>query len=129
MTSSSHSYQPYWTTGRPGGKPAKAPRFRVTVHRKMYSRWSELAERVGIESAQQFWDHVAMSPDKIPTLNNSCILRGKAGKPVGPGWSNTIHYEVSSMARIDYQFNKEYVGVKGDKHPVVRILAINYSSH
>jgi hypothetical protein len=50
--------------------------------------------------------------------------------PKGPGWSRTTHYELSSMARVDYQYNNSYcVCDDGDAHAVVAILTINYSSH
>ena len=71
-----------------------------------------------------------MTPGEIPALNSSCILRGAAGKPQGEGWSRTIHYEVSSMARINYQFHTAYrTNPDGDAHRGVAILTINYTSH
>jgi hypothetical protein len=58
------------------------------------------------------------------------VLRGKAGEPMGPGFSHTIHYEISGAGRIDYQYHDAYPGgAKGDPHPVVFIRAINLSSH
>jgi hypothetical protein len=48
---------------------------------------------------------------------------------MAPGFSRTIHYEISGAGRIDYQFNDNYLGVRGDPHPVVFIRAINLSSH
>lgn len=125
-----HAYHPLWVTARPAGKPQIAPIYRVLVERKFYRQWLELPVRVGIEAATQFWDHVAMTPGEIPAINGSCILRGTAGKPKGDGWSRTIHYEVSSMARINYQYHNAYqTSPDGDAHPVVAILTINYSSH
>lgn len=83
-----------------------------------------------MESAQQFWDHVALTPDRPPPVNRATILRGRAGMPEEEGFSNTVHYEVSSMARIDYQYCPSYrLGTDGDEHPVVRIRAIQYGSH
>ena len=127
---SNHAYYPLWVTARPGGKPSTTPLYRVLVYRKFYQQWLELPARVGIEAATQFWDHAAMTPGEIPAINGSCILRGTAGKPKGEGWSRTIHYEVSSMARINYQYNNAYrTSPDGDPHPIVAILSINYSSH
>lgn len=124
------AYSPYQPAARPGEAPSEAPRFRVLVHRKFYRLWLALPDRVGIESAQQFYDHVAYAADRPPDINTSCILRGKAGKPVGEGFSRTIHYEVSGAGRINYQYNQTYTGgAYGDPHPVVFILSINLSSH
>lgn len=125
-----HAYHPLWATGRPGGKPLVAPEYRVLVERRFHQKWLELADRVGVESANQFWDHVAMTPGQMPDINGSCLLRGKAGAPKGEGWSRTVHYEVSSMCRIDYQYKDAYqTHADGDVHKVVAILTINYSSH
>lgn len=89
-----------------------------------------LPDRVGIKQAQQFWDHVSQNPGIPDPIASTCILRGRAGKPQAPGWSRTVHYEVSSSARIDYQYCNEYrTSLEGDFHPVVAILTINYSSH
>jgi len=125
-----HAYHPLWVTARPAGKPDFTPVYRVLVHRKFYDAWCELPARVGLAAATQFWDHVAATPGSVPALNGSCILRGSAGRPQGAGWSRTIHYEVSSMARINYQYHNSYTTSQGgDPHPVVAILSINYSSH
>jgi hypothetical protein len=65
-----------------------------------------------------------------PPTASTCFLRGKAGRPKDEGWSRTIHYELSSMARVDYQHHEEFVIADGgDPHPVVAILTINYRSH
>src|SRR5664280_37393 len=77
-----------------------------------------------------FWDHLATKPGAPTALASTCILRGRAGDPKGPGWSRTVHYEVTSMARVNYQFNDNYRnGPDDDKHRVVAILTIDYSSH
>lgn len=103
---------------------------RVLVHRRHHERWLQLTDRVGSESAQQFWDHVAFTPDRPPAINLATVLRGAAGRPEEAGFSHTIHYEISSMARIDYQYSRDYRGGReGDPHPVVRIRAIQYGSH
>lgn len=87
-------------------------------------------ERVGLQQAQQFWDHVASRPGLTSAIAQTTILRGTAGKPKAPGWSRTYHYELTSSARIDYQFCDEYrTHPDGDPHPVVAILTINYGSH
>lgn len=46
------------------------------------------------------------------------------------GWSPIYHYEVSSMGRLNYQFNPRYqADPEKDPSPVVRILTIDLSSH
>ncbi|MEY9875982.1 hypothetical protein ABH931_005489 [Streptacidiphilus sp. MAP12-33] len=127
---SSSAYDPHEPARRPGGKPDEQPKYRVLVHRRFKRLYEQLADRVGLQQAQQFWDHVSHDPGNPAPVASTCILRGKAGKPQGPGWSRTTHYEVSGAARIDYQFNDEYrVEADGDAHRVVAILTINYSSH
>src|SRR5687768_12224950 len=106
--SPSRAYQPLWPGQRPGGRPDVAPAYRVLVHRKFADKWEELADRVGLDSAQEFWDHIAVAPGERPALASTTVLRGKAGKPQGAGWSRTIHYEISSMARINYQYHDSY---------------------
>jgi hypothetical protein len=47
-----------------------------------------------------------------------------------PGFSKTIHYEVSSMGRVNYQFCHNYTGgARGDPHGVVFVLTVDLSSH
>ncbi len=48
---------------------------------------------------------------------------------MAPGFSRTVHYEISGAGRIDYQYNAAYLGARGDPHPVVCIRAISLSSH
>jgi hypothetical protein len=89
-----------------------------------------LPERVGLESAQQFYDYVANTPGRPPAVGRTTVLAGRAGQPTGEGFSRTIHYEISGAGRIDFQFNDVYRGgAQGDPHPVVRILTIDLSSH
>lgn len=124
------AYRPYNPARRPGGRPRQRPAFRVVVHRAHLARWLELPDRIGLESAQQAWDHLANTPDRPPAINSATVLRGRAGRPSEPGFSRRIHYELSSMARFDYEYNREYrLGAEGDPHPVVRIVAIQISSH
>ena len=127
---SNSAYRPYEPAKRPGGKPDETPKYRVLVHRNYTHHYSELVPRVGLQQAQQFWDHVSCSPGRTDPIAQTTILRGRAGRPKEPGWSKTIHYEVSSSARIDYQYCDAYkTGPDGDPHPVIFILTINYSSH
>lgn len=124
------AYRPLEPARRPGGRPPQAPRYRVLVHRKFKPHWDDLANRVGAQQARQLWDHIAMTPGEFPATANSCMLKGRAGRPQGEGWSKTIHYEVSSMARVDYQYNDNYrTTTDGDPHRVVAVLTVNFSSH
>jgi len=126
----SRAYQPLVPARRPGGKPGEAPEYRVLVHRKFLDKWHQLADRVGLAAAQELWDHLATNPGTPPETAATCILRGKAGLPQGPGWSKTVHYELSSMARVNYQHIDAYkTSESGDEHKVVAVLSIDYSSH
>lgn len=125
-----HAYDPMQPARRPGGKPTKAPEYRVMVHRRYADAWSQIVERVGEQQAMQFWDHVAHHPGAKTGLASTTILKGKAGKPKMDGFSKTIHYELSSMARVNYQYCDDYrTTPDGDPHPVVFIWTIDYSSH
>lgn len=124
------AYSPHVPARRPGRRPDRAPLYRVLVHRRFLGHYRQLAERVGLQQAQQFWDHIAINPGNPDPVAQTCFLRGKAGRPQAPGWSRTIHYEVSSSAGIDYQYCDEYrTASDGDPHRVVTILTVNYSSH
>ena len=124
------AYEPMEPARRPGGKPEEKPCYRVLVHRKYESAWEQIVERVGIQQAQQFWDHVAKTPGMKDPIASTRPLKGKAGAPKEKGFSKTIHYELSSMARIDYQYCDSYrTKTDGDAHKDVFILAIDYSSH
>lgn len=126
----SRAYQPLVPARRPGGKPGGAPEYRVLVHRKFLDKWSQLTDRVGLAAAQELWDHLATSPGAPPSTASTCILRGKAGLPQDAGWSKTVHYELSSMARVNYQYVDAYkTSEAGDEHKVVAVLSIDYSSH
>lgn len=124
------AYDPNVPARRPGGRPSERPKYRVLVHKRYLDRYRELVDRVGLQQAQQFWDHVSQEPGRPDPIAQTCYLKGQAGRPKGPGWSRTIHYEVSSSARINYQHCDTYTTEPGgDPHPVVAILTINYSSH
>ena len=100
------------------------------MHRQCKELWDQLPARVGLEQAQQFYDHVATSPGLTPRIGTSSVLHGKAGRPQEPGFSRTIHYEISGSGRVDYQYNDLYTGgAQGNPHAVVRILTIDLSSH
>ena len=124
------AYNPLGPARRPGSRPLERPNYRVLVHRKFARHWNELASRVGMQQAQEVWDHLANSPGEPPATASTCFLRGKAGRPHGTGWSRTIHYEVSSMARINYQYKDDYkTSPDADPHRVVAVLSIDFSSH
>lgn len=124
------AYQPFEPARRPGGKPDEAPNYRVVVHRRYADQYNRLPEAIGLQQAQQLWDHLATSAHEFAALGSSTILRGTAGKPRGVGWSRTVHYEASSKARVNYQYHKQYTTVDGgDPHPVVAILTIELGSH
>ena len=124
------SYRPFVPGARPGSRPSERPRYRVLVHHKFSELWKEIPSRVGLESAQQFYDHVSATPGEPPQVNSSVVLKGKAGRPKFDGGSRTIHYEISGAGRIDYQYVNEFTGGKlSDAHPVVFILTIDLSSH
>jgi len=106
------------------------PAFRVLVHRQYLGIWNELPDRLGLPNAQQFWDHVAMTPGQPPKVGSSSVMKGKHAGPKWPGYSKTIHYEISGAGRIDYQFNPAATeGARGDPHGVVKILSIDLGSH
>lgn len=101
----------------------------MLVHRRYAELWDQLPSRVGLQSAQQFFDHVANTPGQFPSVGTATVLRGSLGRPIAEGFSRTIHYEISGAGRIDYQFNDSYAGARGDPHPVVFILRITLGSH
>jgi hypothetical protein len=124
------AYRPYVAARRPGGRPPVKPLFRVLVHRQFLDIWNELPTRVGVANAQQFWDHVAMTPGQPPKVGTSSIMKGKHAAPKWPGYSKTIHYEITGAGRGDYQFNPSAAeGVRGDPHGVVKVLTIDLGSH
>jgi hypothetical protein len=57
-------------------------------------------------------------------------MKGKHNGPKWPGFSKTIHYEITGAGRIDYQYaDSTTEGAKGDAHAVVKILSIDLGSH
>jgi hypothetical protein len=124
------AYSPFEPARRPGESPDSRPAYRVLVHRRFANLWERLPTVVGLESAQQFYDHVSRTPGERPLVNSSVILKGRAGEPKFVGASRTIHYEISGAGRIDYQYVDDFRdGAFGDPHPVVFILTIDLSSH
>jgi len=128
--SGQRAYKPYEPAKRPGGRPGDKPNWRVLVHRQFRGHYEELVARVGEQAAQRLWDYLATAPDSPPPVGRATILRGAAGKPKGEGWSRVVHYELSSMARVNFHYNPRYrTAEDGDEHPVVAILTIDFSSH
>ena len=110
--------------------PTQASMYRVLVHRQYLATWESLVDLVGVQSAQQFWDHVAMSPGAPPRVNTASFLRGPKARPYREGCSRTVHYEISGAGRINYQFHDSWTTAQGgDSHPVVIILEIALGSH
>jgi hypothetical protein len=101
------AYRPHVAARRPGGRPSARPAFRVLVHHRYLAIWNELPARVGLANAQQFWDHVAMSPGQPPKVGTSSLMKGRHAAPKWPGYSRTVHYEITGAGRIDYQFNAD----------------------
>lgn len=124
------AYSPLEPARSPGAKPGFKPAYRLLVHRKYASRWDELVDRVGIQGARQFYEHVTNSPGQPSPLASITIMRGKVGRPMSDGWSRTHHYEVSGAGRVNYQYhNAHKTREDGDEHAVVAILTIDYGSH
>jgi len=123
------AYKPSTNVRRPGGSPDYKPTYRVLVHRKHEGRWLSLTDHIPLAQAQRFYDHVSQTPGEPAEGVQLSYLRGKAGE-AKDGWSRVLHWRVpGNAARLDYVYRDDYVGVKGDAHPVVQIRAINLSSH
>jgi hypothetical protein len=123
-------YQPHEPARRPGNRPVQKPEYRVLVHRKFSRHWSQIVDRIGIQGAQQFWDHISETPGGPSPIASITLLKGAAGKGKPGGWSRTHHYEISGAGRINYQYHNEFkVEPEGDAHKVVAILTIDYGSH
>lgn len=123
------AYRPFVVARAPRGRPVSRPRRRLLVHRQYADTWAGIADRVGLENVQQFYDHVTSAPDRHPDVGTSGMLRGKHNRGKD-GWSNRIHYEITGAGRINYEYHPAYrVGADEDEHPVVRILSIDLGSH
>lgn len=123
------AYQPHQPAKRPGGKPDFQPNYRVLVHRQFQHKYLQLADRIGLQQAQEFWDHVAMTPGQLANTAKISILKGRAGR-AADGWSRVFHFELTSMARANYRYHDAYQArPDGDVHKVVAILTLDYSSH
>jgi len=127
---SESAYRPYMPARHPTSAPTVRPTYRLLVHRKYSRHWDQLVQRIGAQGALQFWEHVTENPGSTSPVAQTSILKGKAGKPKGPGWSRTCHYEVSGAGRIDYQYHNAFRTERGgDPHRIVIILTIAYGSH
>lgn len=128
MSARPGGYKPYQSLRRPGGSPDAKPAYRVLVKRDQAAAWDRHVLGCGLQSAQQCWDHLAFTPNRVPKVNSSTMLRGKnfRGKD---GWSNRLHYRVGKAVRVDYEYHDAYTGgSKGDPHPVVRIVWVGRST-
>lgn len=85
------AYRPFVPARRPRGRPDFEPRYRVLIHHRYVDLWRAIVDRVGVESAQQFWDHVALTPGQPPAVNRATIMKGRSANPIGQGFSRTIH--------------------------------------
>lgn len=122
-------YRPFVAARRPGGKPKHAPAWRVVVHRKHLDLWSQLADRCGVQNAQQLWDHLANQPDRPPQLGTVTRMKGKHMSGTD-GWSGIHHYEIIGAGRVDYRYHPRWkTSPDADEHKVVQIVSINLSSH
>jgi len=63
-------------TPKDGSRPSVKPVFRVLVHRQFLGIWNELPSRAGLANAQQFGDHVAMTPGQPPKVGTSSVMKG-----------------------------------------------------
>jgi hypothetical protein len=71
-----------------------------------------------------------MTLGEPPKVGSSSVIKGKHAAPKWPGYSKTVHYEITGAGRIDYQFNPRATeGARGHPHGVVRILSIDLGSH
>jgi len=70
-----------------------------------------------------------MTPGQPPKAGSFSVMKGKCAVPKWPGYSKTIHYEITGAGRIDYQFNPSADdGARGDSHGVVKIMSIDPGS-
>jgi hypothetical protein len=100
----------------------------VLVHRQSEAAWEKWVLGAGLQSAQQCWDHLAYTPNRVPLINSSTKLRGKHFR-ARDGYSAMMHYRVGKAARVDYRFHDAYTGGKrGDPHRVVFIEWVGSST-
>jgi hypothetical protein len=73
---------------------------------------------------------VAFTPGEHPRVGTSSVMKCKHNGPKWPGYSETIHYEISGAGRIDYQYNSASTeGAERDVNGVVKIPTIDLGSH
>ena len=71
-----------------------------------------------------------MTPGQPPEAGTPSVTKGKHAAPKWPGYSTTIHHEITGAGRIDYQLSPSATeGRRGDPHGVVKILTIDLGSH
>jgi hypothetical protein len=100
------------------------------VHRQHYESWAALADRCGLQNAQQLWDHLTVSPDRPPRLGTVTRMKGKNNAALADGTSGVHHYEITGAGRVDYRFNPKFIAKPGgDEHAVVFIISIDLGSH
>jgi hypothetical protein len=92
------AYRPHVAARRPGRPPTVRPKFRVLVHHKYLAVWNELADRVGLANAQQFWDHVAMTPGQPPKVGTASVMKGKHNAPKWRGYAHMATRTASSRS-------------------------------
>ena len=102
------AYRPLEPGRRPGGRPSVAPAYRVLVHRKYRDHYLELVERVGLQQAQQFWDHIAHTPGQPSPIAQICILRGQRACLTARDGPERCTMNSQGAARADYQFHNAY---------------------
>jgi hypothetical protein len=62
------AYDPLAPARRPGGRPDRKPKYRVLFHKRFRNHYEQLVTMVGLQQAQQFWDHVSAKPrSKVPS--------------------------------------------------------------
>lgn len=124
------SYAPFVSARYPAaGSPPKRPKWRVLVHRKHVERWNKIAEVCGERNAGEIWEHLTTQPDKPPLLGTVTPMKGRQYGKQEDGTSRVLHYEVSGAGRVDYRYNPKTIATKGDEHPVVWIVSIDFGSH
>jgi len=102
----------------------------VLVHRQYLSIWNDLPGRVGLANAQQFWDHVAMTPGQPPKGRHLQHDERQARRTQVARLLQDDPLRDHRRGRIDYQFNPSATdGARRDPHGVVKILTVDLGSH